>query len=668
MKADRPDRAAAAARRPAGRCASCVGARARARRDAVPRRRGGGASTASATRPASRSARSASDVDLCLVLGGDGTILGALREYAGTDVPVFAVNFGEVGFLATIDPDGPARGLRARARGRVRDDGACRRSPSGARTARWTAFNDISVHRRPGQRVADLAYAHRRRGDRPRALRRARRLHPGRAPRATTSPTAARCWPGAWRATSCPSSRRTRSPRGRWSSRPDDPLTINNASREDDAEVHVDGRPACTLPARQDLTVEFGALPRRSWPSCRARVLPPPARAVRPARPLSGDSGRWYSGAPFDGSAGRSDRLPGLEETHEAPHRHRWRWPQPRRCCALPGDRVGAQRLRRSYAGATRHDAAEAPRRRPQLNAIPAGQVSEGPQAATAVRYLEPAAAHTVVGPGQGRRGPAHGSPDPAATARPTRRLDAPHGSPFFFNGLPKLRCTSAATSSRPAGGTRTVDDGQDPQAPASFAPPDSPQRAAGATRSSSRQAGTYDVLCLLHPGMEQTRDRAQEEGQGRVDQPRGRQDRRGREAGRRGSFKEAGKAAAEDGPERYGDGARRRWSPSRRRCSRSSRTRSRCPRGTDGHVQSTTARRRSTTWCSPAAADRRGSCTADAFVAAARGPRLSPMARRASEPGRAGRSCTPVRARGRHGHAGPTRATSSATASSGRR
>ena len=39
-------------------------------------------------------------------MGGDGTILTALREYAGTGVPVFAVNFGEVGFLATLDPDG----------------------------------------------------------------------------------------------------------------------------------------------------------------------------------------------------------------------------------------------------------------------------------------------------------------------------------------------------------------------------------------------------------------------------------------------------------------------------------------------------------------------------------------------------------------------------------
>jgi NAD+ kinase len=40
---------------------------------------------------------------------------------------------------------------------------------------------------------------------------------------------------------------------------PGDVLRINNAAREDEADVHVDGRPACELPAGQDLTVQFGA-------------------------------------------------------------------------------------------------------------------------------------------------------------------------------------------------------------------------------------------------------------------------------------------------------------------------------------------------------------------------------------------------------------------------
>src|SRR5690606_13397537 len=35
-----------------------------------------------------------SDADLCVALGGDGTILMGLRQQIGTGVPVFAVNLG----------------------------------------------------------------------------------------------------------------------------------------------------------------------------------------------------------------------------------------------------------------------------------------------------------------------------------------------------------------------------------------------------------------------------------------------------------------------------------------------------------------------------------------------------------------------------------------------
>jgi NAD+ kinase len=43
--------------------------------------------------------------DLAIVLGGDGATLRALRKYTGTGVPVFAINFGRIGFLATADRD-----------------------------------------------------------------------------------------------------------------------------------------------------------------------------------------------------------------------------------------------------------------------------------------------------------------------------------------------------------------------------------------------------------------------------------------------------------------------------------------------------------------------------------------------------------------------------------
>ena len=47
------------------------------------------------------------------MLGGDGTILNALRRYAGTEVPVFGINFGTVGFLAAVERDEADRAARA---------------------------------------------------------------------------------------------------------------------------------------------------------------------------------------------------------------------------------------------------------------------------------------------------------------------------------------------------------------------------------------------------------------------------------------------------------------------------------------------------------------------------------------------------------------------------
>jgi NAD+ kinase len=41
------------------------------------------------------------DVDLAVVLGGDGTMLRALTRFLGSGVPVFGVNFGRVGFLTS---------------------------------------------------------------------------------------------------------------------------------------------------------------------------------------------------------------------------------------------------------------------------------------------------------------------------------------------------------------------------------------------------------------------------------------------------------------------------------------------------------------------------------------------------------------------------------------
>ena len=96
--------------------------------------------------------------DLAIVLGGDGSILSALRAYAGRGVPVFAFNFGAIGFLATVEQRALEEGLDYALGGKfellelpgiaVKLDGE----------ESW-GVNDVSVHRRPNQRVAELAYS-----------------------------------------------------------------------------------------------------------------------------------------------------------------------------------------------------------------------------------------------------------------------------------------------------------------------------------------------------------------------------------------------------------------------------------------------------------------------------------------------------------------------------
>jgi NAD+ kinase len=98
------------------------------------------------------------EADLAVVLGGDGTMLRALRRFLGTAVPVIGVNFGRVGFLASMEAESFDDGL-GRALGgdyRVVELPALEAEAGGER---WAAVNDVVVTSSTLGRMVELGWA-----------------------------------------------------------------------------------------------------------------------------------------------------------------------------------------------------------------------------------------------------------------------------------------------------------------------------------------------------------------------------------------------------------------------------------------------------------------------------------------------------------------------------
>jgi len=96
-------------------------------------------------------------LDLLVVLGGDGTMLRALRATLGTGTPVLGINFGRVGFLTTVDGDSLDAALTRALAGDFREVDLCTVE---ARLDGEThpAVNDVVVtSSRPG-RMVDLGW------------------------------------------------------------------------------------------------------------------------------------------------------------------------------------------------------------------------------------------------------------------------------------------------------------------------------------------------------------------------------------------------------------------------------------------------------------------------------------------------------------------------------
>lgn len=93
------------------------------------------------------------DADLLLVLGGDGSILSAVRRLGARDVPVLGINLGKLGFLAAVhSPDLETAvedlvvGGRFTVSRRMRLEASVR-LPDGRLVGPFTGLNDAAVER-----------------------------------------------------------------------------------------------------------------------------------------------------------------------------------------------------------------------------------------------------------------------------------------------------------------------------------------------------------------------------------------------------------------------------------------------------------------------------------------------------------------------------------------
>jgi NAD+ kinase len=96
--------------------------------------------------------------DIAVVLGGDGTMLRALQRFLGTRVPVIGVNFGRVGFLASVQPDELESGLARVFSGDYRVVQLATLDVE-AGAARASAVNDIVVLSSIRGRMVELGWA-----------------------------------------------------------------------------------------------------------------------------------------------------------------------------------------------------------------------------------------------------------------------------------------------------------------------------------------------------------------------------------------------------------------------------------------------------------------------------------------------------------------------------
>lgn len=102
-------------------------------------------------------------IDLLMALGGDGTMLNAVRMLNGREIPVLGVNLGSLGFLTSVSQENAEQAVECAANGqfsisrRSLLEGSVKRA--GQEICRHRALNDIVIERGASLRVVTLNMA-----------------------------------------------------------------------------------------------------------------------------------------------------------------------------------------------------------------------------------------------------------------------------------------------------------------------------------------------------------------------------------------------------------------------------------------------------------------------------------------------------------------------------
>ena len=101
----------------------------------------------------------ARQVDLLLVFGGDGTLLHAAREIAGSRTPILGINIGSLGFLTALPSADLARGLKLVWNGEFNFESRVLLQATGQGKGGpfdETALNDVVISRGVASRLIEL--------------------------------------------------------------------------------------------------------------------------------------------------------------------------------------------------------------------------------------------------------------------------------------------------------------------------------------------------------------------------------------------------------------------------------------------------------------------------------------------------------------------------------